>query len=273
MSGFLKFWRRSSTTNAAATPSRESRHARNTPARQAAAPVEEQLRVSARRRLIGAAVLVALTVLIFPFVFEREPKPVADDIIIEIPRKEGAKPLSPPTGTAAQSQTPAAPTQQGVTVNNHSTENQKSSDTNSSIAVNPSPTPAPQKAPEVKAEAKADERPQPKSETKSVPKAAEKVVENAAEKAAEKAVEKPADKAADKGRFVVQVGAYSDVAKVREIRAKIEKAGIKTYAQSVDSPAGKVWRVRVGPFDNRAAAEKAKAQLGLQGFNAAIITL
>jgi DedD protein len=273
MSGFLKFWRRSSTPDAAAKPGRESRNARNAPARQSAVPDEEQLRVSARRRLIGAAVLVGITVLIFPFVFEREPKPVADDIIIEIPRKEGIKPLSPPNGTAAQSQTPAAPIQKGVTSISRPMEERKGIDTNSSIATSPNSTPAPEKAPEAKAEAKAESRPEPKSETKPEPKPAEKAAEKAPEKTAEKAAEKPADKAADKGRFVVQVGAYSDVAKVREIRAKIEKAGIKTYAQSVDSPAGKVWRVRVGPFDNRAAAEKAKAQLGLQGFNAAVITL
>ena len=33
------------------------------------------------------------------------------------------------------------------------------------------------------------------------------------------------------GRFVVQVGAFSEEAKVRELRSKVEKSGLKTYTQ------------------------------------------
>ncbi len=57
-------------------------------------------------------------------------------------------------------------------------------------------------------------------------------------------------------RYVVQVGAYADEAKVREVRAKLEKAGLKTYTQVIETKDGKRTRVRVGPFPNKAEAEK-----------------
>jgi DedD protein len=52
------------------------------------------------------------------------------------------------------------------------------------------------------------------------------------------------------------------------VRAKVEKLGLKTYTQSVDTEAGKRTRVRVGPFATRAEAEAASSRLkgaGLPG--------
>ena len=47
-------------------------------------------RSRARRRLIGAAVLLGVGVIGFPLLFETQPRPIPVDIPIEIPRKEGA---------------------------------------------------------------------------------------------------------------------------------------------------------------------------------------
>jgi DedD protein len=74
-------------------------------------------------------------------------------------------------------------------------------------------------------------------------------------------------------RYVVQVAAFAEAAKAREVRIKLEAQGYKTYSQAIDSPKGKVWRVRVGPFDNKAAAEKAKSQLSGKGFQPALLEL
>lgn len=52
------------------------------------------------------------------------------------------------------------------------------------------------------------------------------------------AVAAPAPAAAE-GRMVVQVGAFADVAKAREARLKLEKAGLKTYTQVAETKDGK----------------------------------
>jgi DedD protein len=75
------------------------------------------------------------------------------------------------------------------------------------------------------------------------------------------------------GRFVVQVGAFSDVTKAREARLKVEKAGLKTYTQVAETKDGKRIRVRVGPFASKAEAEKAASKIKTLDLPAAILTL
>jgi DedD protein len=79
-----------------------------------------------------------------------------------------------------------------------------------------------------------------------------------------------ADKAA---RFVVQVGAYTDPAKIREARAKVEKLGLKTYTQVIDTDAGKRTRVRTGPFESREDADAAVRKLKAAGLPGNILAL
>jgi DedD protein len=125
-------------------------------------------------------------------------------------------------------------------------------------------------------------------------------------KPAEKPVEKPADKSADKStdkvvprdndgakaqallegktaeqsalvpaaaRFVVQIGAYSEAAKAQEARLKLEKAGLKTYTQVVQPKEGKRIRVRVGPFESKAAADKVAEKIRKMDLPASILEL
>ncbi|MFY9509713.1 MAG: SPOR domain-containing protein, partial [Rubrivivax sp.] len=79
--------------------------------------------------------------------------------------------------------------------------------------------------------------------------------------------------AAKEGRFVVQVGAYTDATALREARQKVEKLGLKTYTQVVETDAGKRTRVRVGPFATREEADGAGARLKAAGLPVAILTL
>ena len=77
----------------------------------------------------------------------------------------------------------------------------------------------------------------------------------------------------EEGRFVVQVGAYSDGGTLRDTRQKVEKLGLKTYTQVIDSDGGKRTRVRVGPFATRAEAQSAVAKLKAAGLPANLIVL
>ncbi len=73
------------------------------------------------------------------------------------------------------------------------------------------------------------------------------------------------DKDKDKSRFVVQVGAFADAESVREVRAKLERLGLKTYTQSVVIEGAARTRVRVGPFPSRQEALEAQARIKAAG--------
>lgn len=62
------------------------------------------------------------------------------------------------------------------------------------------------------------------------------------------------------------MGAFADVAKAREARLKVEKAGLKTYTQVVETKDGRRIRVRVGPFAGRAEADQAAEKNQETGF-------
>jgi len=74
-------------------------------------------------------------------------------------------------------------------------------------------------------------------------------------------------------RYVVQIGAYSDVPAAREVRMKAERLGIKTYTQVVATPAGKKICVRLGPYASKAEADKAMDALRKAGLTGAVLTL
>lgn len=79
--------------------------------------------------------------------------------------------------------------------------------------------------------------------------------------------------AAGSARYIVQVGAFADATKARETRLKVEHAGMTTYTQVAETADGKRIRVRVGPFTDRAEAEKAAARVRALGLPAALLTL
>jgi len=222
----------------------------------------EALRKRARHRLIGAAILVLLGVVGFPLLFDNQPRPIAVDIPIEIPDKTKVKPLTsvPPVASATvpaaapvqASAAPAAPASRAA-----------------AGVVSAPPTaaaPKPAAKPEVKVEAK----PQPKPADKPTDAAKAQALLDGKD-----AAKKPeaAASAASAGRFIVQIGAYAEVLKAREARQKLEKAGIKTYTQVVQTPEGKRIRVRVGPFESKAEADKAAAKIKKLDLPAAILEL
>lgn len=88
--------------------------------------------------------------------------------------------------------------------------------------------------------------------------------------AAAKEDAKPAPAAAS--RFIVQVGAFADADKVRQVRQQAERAGVKTYTQVVQTADGPRTRVRVGPYASREEAEKAAGALKKAGLAGAILT-
>jgi DedD protein len=119
----------------------------------------------------------------------------------------------------------------------------------------------------VKAEAKAKQEAKLKADAKA------KVDEKA--KVAAKPEAKPEAKPKPEAdtRYIVQVGAYSDAKTAHEARMKVERLGIKTYTQQVDAGGSKKIRVRVGPFANKAEADKTMNALRKAGLPAGLLTL
>jgi DedD protein len=209
----------------------------------------EAIRTRARHRLIGAGVLVLVAIIGFPVLFDTQPRPIAVDIPIQIPDRNKSKPLtapavsgpvtgaSAPVKVAAGTTPPQAPAAQ----------------------VDAAPEPKPQSKADAKPPAAAKPEPKPRDGDKARALLEGKPVQVAA--------------AGDGGRYVVQVGAFTDAAKAREARLKVERAGLKTYTQVAETSDGKRTRVRVGPFGSRAEADKAADKIKGLDLPAAILSL
>jgi len=228
----------------------------NTPAESV-----DALRRRARHRLIGASVLVVLGVVGFPLLFDTQPRPVSVDIAVDIPDRATAKPL---VDTSKQK-----PLSAGAGL-----------DAKEEVVPDAKPETKAEAKPEPKVEAK------PKAEIKPevavaaaaalaavVPKAEVKPDVAADTKTEAKPAVKPADTKDTGARFVVQAGTFSDDGKLREVRSKLEKAGITTYTQVIEGKDGRRVRVRVGPFTNRDEADKVARKIKQLQLQPQVLTL
>ena len=71
----------------------------------------------------------------------------------------------------------------------------------------------------------------------------------------------------------MQAGAYSEASRLREARQKVEKLGLKTYTQVIESASGQRTRVRVGPFATREEAQAVAAKVKAAGIQASVVSL
>lgn len=259
---------------------------------------QDSLRARARRRLIGAVALVLLGVIVFPLVFDSKPKPVPSNIALDIPSQSKAP------GLAVPASAPMLPAASSVAV--PSGERAAVAHAASAVAAAPAPVP-----PEPVVASKPAPQPIPAAPKPSPVQQAEPVVPPPApkppaptpEQARQLASARQAlaalegkspdqistaqaeaalankkhavqeDVAPSKARFVVQAGAFADAHAAQSVRAKIEKAGFKTYTQVVDTAQGKRVRVRIGPFATRDEAERALHKLQALGLSGAVLTL
>lgn len=255
----------------------------------------EQARVRARRRMIGMAVLVGAGVIGFPWLFETQPRPLATDIqvvnasapaanavpatrlasgkVTQVP----AEPVVPPQVSRALDAEGSAKVAEAAT-------SPREELVEDAPASKPEPRPEVRKPEPKKPEPKPEARPAAKPVAPpSKPEAAKPAQNKPADKkpvAAAKPESKPEAKTAAKNnkddadtRYIVQVGAFADTTAAHAARMKVERLGIKTYTQAVDTPGGKKIRVRVGPYANKAEADKAMAALRKAGLTGALLTL
>ena len=207
----------------------------------------DELRRRARHRLIGSAVLVLVAVVVFPMVFDTQPRSISADVVIDIPDRAQAKPLAAASAPKALDAASALDPKEEI------------------VPSKPVAVSTPVAAPTASREAASSpEATKPQTKVASVVKAPSHVDAPAKDTKTEPK---------DVGRFVVQVGAFSDEAKSKEVRAKLEKAGIKTYIHIADTKEGKRTRVRVGPFNTREEADKVANKIKQLQLQPQVLTL
>jgi DedD protein len=223
----------------------------------------------ARRRLIGAIVLVLVVIIVLPMIFDPEPNPQIDKIAIHIPSREQSVPspaAAPVVTTEALGPSDAVSEQEFEELVIE--EGPASADiappvpvivekpiATPSPVVKPTPTPTPV-APKV-ATPKQDEAER-----------ALAILEGRTPPAEKKVAEKPA---ATGGKFVLQVAALASQEKVTELRKKLSDSGIKSFTQKITAQDGERTRIRVGPFASKEEAEKMRARILKLGLNATLV--
>lgn len=222
---------------------------------------EDQFKRRARRRLVGAVALVLLMVTVLPMVLDdrsnqKTPQP---EIAISIPSQDGKDftsriiPVTQPPVAP-----PPAPIDMASPVEKPAEPPMKSKPGKASAAPKPvaQDTGTTENAP-IAGAAEADkETPAIKPET-----AKPATVEN-----------KTKPPALKKGSVSVQIGVFSDAAKVKQMHAKIAEKGIHCYTENMDTPKGTKYRVRCGPFADKPSAQHALETLKATGFNGILVT-
>jgi DedD protein len=230
-------------------------------------------RTRARRRLVGAVVLLLIGMVGFPVLFETQPRPLPMETPIELPRRDSVASGLTGKDSAAPRALPVLPADAGA-------EEASAPVAVTAASATPVPTPAalaasvpaahpPAAAPKPVATA-ASRGP---ASAAAVTGAASRAVVPPAGAAVSGTVASSPGPASEAGRYVVQAGAYSEAGKLREARARLEKLGLKTYTQVVESDKGARTRVRLGPYATRAEAEAVAAKVKSSGLPAALLAL
>jgi DedD protein len=246
---------------------------------------QQAARTGARRRLMGAAVLLAVGVIGFPILFETKPRPLPVDLPILLAEGVGRK-SSPAASAQALPKPPpdagveSGPVGQVAVVPLGGAVAASAAVTSGRPASAPSPAslgaaPVPAK-PASEALAPTRAAPPAVKASAAAPRVADAALPAAAaSRPATAAKPQPpaVEAAAGNGRFVVQVGAYNDTDRLRAARQKLEQLGLKSYTQDVETASGKRTRVRVGPFPTRKEADAVAAKVKASGMQANILAL
>lgn len=263
---------------------------------------EEQLRLRkrARQRLLGAGALLLTAAIVLPMVLDQSPRQLDADVVIDMGDAEPpAQPAIPTQPTPIQT-VPDAPLVATPPVDNklsaipavpkvditapvlpaenkprpdHKAEthtNDHTNDVAQPVNVKPSvqvhvdtpkvvikPKPETQTEskiakPEVKAAVKVEPKPQP-------------VIQPKVSESATHDVTPPRTQ-----HYVVQLGAFSNAENVQQLRDRLSAVGVSTYTEKLPNGAT---RVRVGPYTDKAQADKALAKVSAAGVQAQIVPL
>ena len=254
---------------------------RRSSARTSSEAQAAELRVRARRRLIGALVLVLTAVVFVPMLFDSPPEEEMP-VPLVLPDSIPPIPTEPQVALAPEPVQPSGSTQAGVIQQPQAVEPPDEPVTS------PEPEPAPQEtqpqtaAPKPAAEpAPEPPKPAPPAETKKP--AASKPASESKQRTDDGSValallegrqpaRAQAPAASGSGNVVLQVAAYTTQADAQSRRDQLIAAGVtNAYVENAIANGKTAYRLRVGPFPTREAAEAAQARLRQLGYNNGLI--
>jgi DedD protein len=225
------------------------------------------LRIKARRRLAGAVVLILAAVVVLPMLLDSEPAPVASNIPIRIPdRQSPFQPnLSEPSTSAAPTAT--ASTSGQVTASSEATP----ASANTTPQTKPDATSKPALTP-------SQDSSRPATTSPPAAPSAQQRRDDAARALALLEGRSPVASAPSanppvRGNFVVQAMSLDSSAEAQKQRNVLISAGLNNVFVDgpVDVNGRPKYRVRVGPFQSREAAQAAQTRLRTQGYGGAFI--
>jgi DedD protein len=268
----------------------------------------DDMRRKARRRLVGAIVLALAAAIVLPMLLEKEPRPLGDDVSVQIPPVDQGKFVNRLTGKgetkapAKSDAKPIGPTGKADGKVDGKTEGANDASPSATATATPpkAETPVAAKA-EPAAAPKADGAIGPRAEiagpredtpapaapdSKAATKSAKpdgKPAETATDakpsvagaappSAATGPVAAPASPAAAKpdGAFVVQLAAFADDKGANALAGKLKKSGYAAYVEPISTSRGTLWRVRVGGYGTRPEADAARVALKGEGYSGII---
>lgn len=227
----------------------------------------QQKWISARRRFVGALVLLVTVAIGASVLFDKAPPPPEVTIPLRIPKESSVEVSKitvpsaqvvetqasnkPQSSAPAENKTPvvsAAPAAPAASANAPAAEPKKEAATVNAAA-----------AEDKKAAAKKAEEQKKAAEAKR-----QEELKKKAEEVKKKEEKSTAPKIA-KGQYYLQVVALSNEARAKAIVERMKKAGVPAYLSPVQIKNGKVYRVQAGPFKSAKEAEEANGRLGIHG--------
>lgn len=242
-----------------------------------------------KQRLIGAAVLVALAMIFLPMLLKGPDtaEPDAARVPLEMPSAPDQEfetrelPLVAPSPVTAEggvlgmeTRPPASDDPNAVATVDQT--GQPAPRVEFDPSAEPAAVPAPETVPAV--DAATGLAPAPVAGAPAVtppaavPPAAEPVATPAAAAPASTPAPLPASAAA--GRYVVNVGSFSNLDNARALADRLRAAGLPLSSESVDVAGKPAMRLRVGPYGDRTAAEAARLRVeSVGGGSATVVAL
>ena len=204
--------------------------------------------IALKQRLVGASVLIALAVVVLPMLFGGRPDPgETGSQRIEVPEQPPELDFETrrfPINTAPAKAEPPPPDEP---VSLPTPENSVAE-----ISAAPAPRSEDRAAPDTGAQSLEEAREAP-------PPGTEQAVAETAEQPVVVVEPDPLPQAAAGGcgRYVVQVASFSSADNARRLSGQLEGQGYAVITDQVKSDAGTLNRVRVGPFETEADADRA----------------
>lgn len=239
-------------------------------------PQLDEIRRRARRRLVGAVVLALAAAVLVPMLLESDPKPLGEDVSVKIPPVDEGRfvsKLGEKSRAAESPSTPAAkPAPAAAPIPADAATAASAKDAATPKRPSPEAAPAATAKPPAKEASAPVKEPSTGGDAPNVSQAALTPSKPASDAAPATSADTAKAAKPPVGAFSVQLAAFADDKGANALANRLKKAGHPAYTEPYTTSRGTLWRVRVGPYVTRDAAETARTKLKADGQSGIIAT-